>query len=121
VKHAADVARIGKRVTCQKLRHSFAMHLLDPGYYIRTVQGLLGHKNVETTMIYTHVMSTPALAVRTPPTVSASIKRCSREPGVNRPAERPPGLATGFELPNVQWRNKLRQLCWNGRPSRRAL
>jgi site-specific recombinase XerD len=49
VKHAADVARIGKRVTCQKLRHAFATHLPEPGYSIRTIQGLLGQKNVETT------------------------------------------------------------------------
>jgi site-specific recombinase XerD len=69
------VVGIGKRVTCQKLQHSFATHLLEPGYYIRTVQGLLGHKNRETTMNYTHVMSKHALAVRSPSTVSASIKR----------------------------------------------
>jgi site-specific recombinase XerD len=66
VKQAADSARIGKRVTCHTLRHSFATHLLENGYDIRTVQELLGHKNVETTMIYTHVMSKPGLGVRSP-------------------------------------------------------
>ena len=66
VKQAADMARIGKRVTCHTLRHSFATHLLENGYDIRTVQELLGHKNVETTMISTHVMAKPGLGVRSP-------------------------------------------------------
>ena len=66
VKQAASQARIAKRVTCQTFRHSFATHLLEAGYDIRTVQDLLGHKDVRTTMIYTHVMQQPGVGVISP-------------------------------------------------------
>lgn len=66
VKHAAETAGLAKRVTCHTFRHSFATHLLEAGYDIRTVQELLGHKNVQTTMIYTHVMRQPGVGVISP-------------------------------------------------------
>jgi hypothetical protein len=66
VKQAGRAAGISKHVSRHTLRHSFATHLLGNGYDIRTVQELLGHHSVETTMIYTHVMRKGAAAVRSP-------------------------------------------------------
>ena len=66
IKKAATEVGITKRVTSHTLRHSFATHMLETGSDIRTVQELLGHADVSTTMIYTHVLNKPGVSVNSP-------------------------------------------------------
>lgn len=66
VKKATRLAGISKPVSCPTFRHSFATHLLEAGYDIRTVQEFMGHSDVATTMIYTHVSNRPGVTVKRP-------------------------------------------------------
>lgn len=95
VKAAAVRVGLAKRVTCHTFRHSFATHLLEIGYDIRTVQELLGHRDVNTTMIYTHVLNRGPAGVRSPADLLANAGVRGREEAAGLLDNAEEGVAAG--------------------------
>ncbi|MFQ5680422.1 MAG: integron integrase [Gemmatimonadota bacterium] len=84
IKRAVQESGIAKRATSHTLRHSFATHLLESGYDIRTIQELLGHRSLRTTMQYTHVLNQGTLGVRSPADQLGELRRPDRAPSQRR-------------------------------------
>lgn len=98
VKAAAVRAGLAKRVTCHTFRHSFATHLLESGYDIRTVQELLGHRDVNTTMTYTHVLNRGPAGVRSPADLLANAGVRGREGAAGLLDNAGEGVAVGWGI-----------------------